>query len=230
MEQFNSRLDNMVLLVFVCIGMIFIGVSIKAVNKSVANSVQASAATVMTIDEIYVQPIVINAVCGSAHNQKWEKEPESGFCSDGLVMNRKLIGDRLSWDCKGSGGGSDSHCYSDRSNILSSPCGRAITGRYRVVEELAKDTLCVGAVLDMPVLAKGPDGVEDRWQWKCDGSAEMCMALRIVDGACGDVDDCSLTAFLCREGVPYEIQGECGKGSSWKCSGVNGGEALNCHE
>jgi hypothetical protein len=224
----------MVLLVFVCIGIIFVGISIKAVNKGVGNHIQASASSVVTIDEVYIQPIVINAICGPAHQQEWEREPDSGFCKEGLVVNRKLVGDRLSWGCRGFGGGTDAHCYSDRSNHSTSSCGRAVTGRYRAEGEIPLKDMCVGEISSMPIPTKKTEGGNDRWQWECKGSSEKCLALKIVDGACNDFDDClsveKSESFLCKEGVPYGIQGDCSSGLSWKCSGVNGGAAADCHK
>jgi hypothetical protein len=114
MNKADSRFDNFVLMVVVLIGLIFIGISLKAVNKNIElKGGQANAMHIIEVGDVSLpKPIMINGVCGTLH--EWEGEEKEGFCEKGVVINKKIDGFKLFWECKGSGGGEIVSCYADK--------------------------------------------------------------------------------------------------------------------
>lgn len=63
----------------------------------------------------------VNGFCGSANGGTTSSAPTSGLCSSGTAnpSTPNLIGSTYSWQCLGSGGGSDANCSSNYSSGVS---------------------------------------------------------------------------------------------------------------
>ncbi|MDD4409792.1 MAG: hypothetical protein PHW52_04035 [Candidatus Pacebacteria bacterium] len=252
MNNREKRFDNLILFVVVFIGLIFVGVSIKAVvkNERLTANNQASAMKIITAEDISsAKPILVDGVCGSANGQKWIMEPMNNLCKVGAVFNKRRDGQRLTWECKGSGGGKDGSCYADQDReLLDTPCGDATGGYYLEKRDLVSAGLCKDGVPGSSLAMKSDKGmvdgvlIYDKWEWECKtpaGDGSYCYANRTINGECGSANGSTLAKMPQKNdafcsGGEYS-GGECSNFDNnnesicqWKCKGINNGEIVLC--
>ncbi len=111
MNKKEKHFDNLVLMAVMLIGLLFIGVSLKAVIKEGGEGrMAASGMNTIKLESISMaNPVDINGKCGPV-----DKDMTNGSCELGVMINKKIISNRLTWDCKGSGKGETAHCYAEK--------------------------------------------------------------------------------------------------------------------
>ncbi|BFT95256.1 MAG: hypothetical protein MNSN_00970 [Minisyncoccus archaeiphilus] len=111
MNKKEKHFDNLVLMAVMLIGLLFIGVSLKAVIKEGGEGrMAASGMNTIKLESISMaNPVDINGKCGPV-----DKDMTNGSCELGVMINKKIISNKLTWDCKGSGKGETAHCYAEK--------------------------------------------------------------------------------------------------------------------
>jgi hypothetical protein len=169
----------------------------------------------------------VNGLCGTAvANYSVSQSAYTGsFCNGGTALPSSpafpALGASINWICQGLYGGTNILCSATRAANAVCPA----IANY--------------ASAPTPTCTTGTPGVlsgGNPWLWPCiginGGSNELCIANKVMDGACGSnatnypYNTTGYTGSFCGSGTPnpatpsFPLQGG---NTTWTCSGTNGG-------
>jgi len=167
-----------------------------------------------------------NGDCGTAQGLTYDSAPTSTteLCDSGTPSAVTDSGNRWTWQCAGTYGGTNVNCWANDSD--NGACGAAISAP----SEYAPTTnLC-----SVGTASAVSDGGAT-WEWICNGvnggTAINCSTAHIVNGDCGYAQggtyENTPTSGLCNTGVASAVVVN-GSSWNWSCAGAAGGTDENC--
>lgn len=173
----------------------------------------------------------MNGTCGSVNGTQVGEEPNRNLCAEGKIKGFYFdyAKNEWVWNCAGSGGGIVSKCKAYYSSDLVKTNGQCGLAASEPTETVPVMGLCEKGVAT-EVSGNGP------WSWMCKGVSGgkdvRCSATRPVakKGICGSAirrEHSSIPVNeLCSSGLASSVSGE--GPWYWTCSGMNGGEEIQC--
>jgi len=145
-----------------------------------------------------------NGACGTAQGQTYNLAPTSGLCGSGIPSSVTDSGNRWSWQCLGTFGGSNISCWANHS--INGTCGAAISTPS---EYSPSAGLCSTGTAS--TVADGGT----TWNWTCTGAnggtSVNCSTAHLTNGDCGGANggtyDTQPTTGLCNAGVATAVTG-----------------------